>query len=285
MSINNADNNQHKEQVNADKTSTTSPFVKGVIITCCLVIVAIIVVTALSVINNSGEITPTAEARSIDQPVVVPAEVDASAYGYVSEVDIQPDILPEKSECSQLILADCDGSDVKIDFFELIDNKWVHRLSTSGKCGSNGTTKNKTDGDLCTPEGEFELTFCCGISKPTTNLDFQWVDSDTVWVDDPDSVYYNTIQSSVIKGEWDSAELLYTDYFSNKSHNYCINIAVNGDGLTRGEAIPGKGAFITICGKTTPLKETEGCIDIHASQMSALLGYLDANKNPEIIIY
>jgi L,D-peptidoglycan transpeptidase YkuD (ErfK/YbiS/YcfS/YnhG family) len=183
------------------------------------------------------------------------------------------------------LLADCDGSYVNLDFYELVDGNWVHRLTTTGRCGVNGTTADKTDGDLCTPEGEFALTFCCGISKPTTSLDFQWIDADSVWVDDADSVYYNTIQSSSIKGEWDSAEPLYNDYFSNKLYNYCVNIAVNGDGLTRGEAIPGKGSFITLCGKTTTLTETEGCIDIPAEQMLNLLPYLDSNKNPEIIIY
>lgn len=285
MSDNNEKNNGLSQQIGNIRRSNTPPFVKVVAVVCVLLVIGIVGTIIFSIFINSSEISPVAEVRFVDEPMVVNSVVEASAYGYVSEVDAIPDRLPTVPDCQQVVLADCNGSYVEIDFYEQVDGQWVHRLSTSGRCGRNGITSTKADGDGCTPEGEYSLTFCCGISKPDTKLDFQWVDADTVWVDDPHSVYYNTLQSSSIKGEWQSAEVMYSDYFSDGSHNYCINIASNGDGLTRGEAISGRGALITLCGRSTTLKETDGCIDIPAAHMSSLLGYLDSNKKPEIIIY
>lgn len=270
---------------NSAKSNATPPFVKIVSVVCILIVVGIVGVIFFSTVINSGEISPAADNRSIDEPMIVNSVVEASAYGFVSEVDATPDRIPANPDCQQVILANCDGSYVVLDFYEYVDGQWVHRLNTNGRCGENGTTLSKIDGDSCTPEGEFALTFCCGISKPDTKLDFQWIDADTVWVNDPESVYYNTIQSSSIKGEWQSAENMYSDYFSDGSHTYCVNIASNGDGLTRGEAVAGMGAVVTLCGRTTNLKATDGCIDIPSEQMSGLLKYLDSNKNPEIIIY
>ena len=51
------------------------------------------------------------------------------------------------------------------------------------------------------------------------------------------------------------------------------------------DAIPGCGSVITLCGKNDTLTETHGCVDISGSDMLDLLGYLDSNKNPVIIIY
>ncbi len=280
-----SDNKEISQQNKTAKRNSTPPFVKIVAIVCVLLVVGIIGTIVFSTVINSGEISPAAEVRTADEPMVVNSVEGASAYGYVSEVDITPDRLPANPDCQQVVLANCEGSFVELDFYESVDGQWIHRLSTSGRCGKNGTSVNKVDGDGCTPEGEFALTFCCGISKPDTRLDFQWIDADTVWVDDPQSVYYNTLQTSSSKGEWQSAEAMYSDYFSDGSHTYCVNIASNGDGLTRGEAVPGMGAVVTLCGRTTTTKETEGCIDIPAAQMSSLLRYLDSNKNPEIIIY
>lgn len=277
--------NDLSQETQNKKRNNTPLFVKAVAVVCIVLVLCITAAIIFSTVINSGEIAPRADERTVDEPVVINSAAEVSAYGYVSEVDAIPDRLPENPDCHQVVLAKCEGSFVELDLYESVDGQWVHRLSTSGRCGKNGISAVKTDGDGCTPSGEFPLSFCCGISKPDTKLDFQWIDADTVWVNDSDSVYYNTLQSSSVKGEWQSAEAMYSDYFSDGSHTYCVNIASNGDGLTRGEAVSGRGALITLCGRTTALKETEGCIDIPAAQMSSLLGYLDSSKNPEIIIY
>lgn len=257
---------------------------------CAVALVVIAVMLVFPTLLGSSELLPASSPPS-DKDIAVQPD-GTSHFGTtvpagqtVSENQAPPEIYPVDDTCQQYIFAYCSESTVTLTLYEKIDGDWVEQVVVHGVCGMNGITYNKTDGDGKTPAGEFDLTFCYGISKPDTKLDFRWVDANTVWVNDPDSEYYNTIQSTVIDGAWKSAESLYNGYFSNGEHNYCINIAANGDGITTGSAAPGKGSLITICGRTTPLTKTQGCIDVSAEDMLALLDLLDSSKNPEIIIY
>ncbi len=257
---------------------------------CAVVLVVIAVMVAFPTLFGSSELMPASSPPN-DKDVAVQPD-GTSNFGTtvptgqtVSENLTPPEIYPVDETCQQYIFAYCSDSSVTLTLYEKVNNDWVEQIVIQGVCGINGITYNKSDGDGKTPAGEFDLTFCYGISKPDTKLDFQWVDANTVWVNDPDSEYYNTLQSTVIDGAWKSAESLYNGYFSNGEHNYCINIAANGDGITMGSAAPGKGSLITICGRTTPLTKTQGCIDVSAEDMLALLDLLDSSKNPEIIIY
>lgn len=197
-----------------------------------------------------------------------------------------PDRVPSDTLCQQFVLAECNGSYTTLTLYEKEDGVWVEKLTADGRIGKNGITYSKREGDGCTPAGEFDLTFCCGLYDPGTKLYFREINSASVWVDDEDSYYYNTLQdaNSYYK-DWNSAEPMYNSYFSNGRHNYCINIAANGDGMSSQDAIPGCGSVITLCGKNDTLTETHGCVDISGSDMLDLLGYLDSNKNPVIIIY
>lgn len=262
-----------------------------IIVSICAVALAIIaIMVAFPTLLGSSELMPASSPPDDkDGDILFDS---TSAYGttlpagqtMLEDVN-SPEIFPVDSTCQQFIFAYCSGSSVTLTLYEIVDGDWAEQLVVYGMCGVNGITYNKIDGDGKTPVGEFDLTFCCGISKPDTKLMFQWVDANTVWVNDPESQYYNTIQSTVIDGAWKSAESLYNGYFSNGEHNYCINIAANGDGITPGSAVPGRGSLITICGKTTPLTKTQGCIDVSAEDMLSLLNLLDSTKNPEIIIY
>ncbi len=197
-----------------------------------------------------------------------------------------PERVPTDPYCEQYILAECDDSYATITFYELEDGVWVEKMSTSGRVGKNGITENKREGDGCTPAGEFDLTFCCGVSAPDSAMTFRKIDENSVWVDDVNSYYYNTLQSSAYYAkDWDSAEPMLSSYFSDNRHNYCINIAANGDGYTSDSAYPGCGSVITLCGKNDTLAATQGCVDISGSAMLDLLSHLDSSKSPVIIIY
>lgn len=258
---------------------------------CALVLVFIACLLLFPTIFGSSELEPASSATTEGETLIVANEdIDAQSTTVpeaqtVSEPTDLPEIYPVDETCQQYIFAYCSGNSVTLTLYEKIDDVWTEQMVIGGVCGENGITYNKVDGDGKTPAGEFDLTFCYGISKPDTKLNFEWVDTNTVWVNDPESDYYNTIQSQNIDGAWKSAESLYDGYFYGGEHNYCINIAANGDGVTPGSAVAGKGSIITICGKTTPLTPTQGCIDIPAVDMLSLLGYLDSSKNPEIIIY
>lgn len=204
-----------------------------------------------------------------------------------SQVPVElPARVPSEEDCKQFVLAECNGTYASLVFYEKENGVWVEKLTADGRIGKNGITQNKREGDGCTPAGEFNLTFCCGLSDPGTNMDFQIIDSRSVWVDDVDSRYYNTLQDAdLYYRDWDSAEPMYESYFKNNRHNYCINIAANGDGISDDEVVAGGGSVITLCGKNDTLKETQGCIDISGEDMLDFLSYLDSEKRPVIIIY
>lgn len=274
------------------ETKCKMPIPTIVIITICAIILLLILgMIFFPMIFGSSELQPGASATTEDDTLLVSSVFDDAVSTTVpggqtvTESVLSPEIYPVDENCMQFVFAYCSGTNVDITFYEKIDGVWVELMKTQGVCGEKGITYNKTDGDGKTPAGEFDLTFCYGISKPDTKMNFEWVDTNTVWVNDPDSQYYNTIQAEVIDGAWKSAESLYDGYFDDGEHNYCINIAANGDGLTPGSAVSGKGSIITLCGKTSSLAPTKGCIDIPANDMVSLLGYLDSSKNPEIIIY
>ena len=104
---------------------------------------------------------------------------------------------------------------------------------------------------------------------------------DTCFVDDSSSSLYNTIQnvSSLPSGtHYDRVG----DGLTNGETYAQVFIEHNGDGHT---AAPSRyaGSAITICGMTTGLKGTWGCIDISAENMRLLLKQLDPAKNPHIL--
>ncbi len=215
--------------------------------------------------------------------------IDFTENGENSDTSVPvelPEKVPASSGCAQYILAKCDGTNATLTLYEKEDGVWVERLTANGRVGKNGITYSKREGDGCTPAGEFDLTFCCGLSDPGTDMDFQRIDSNSVWVDDVNSRYYNTLQNAdSYSKDWDSAEPMYSSYFKDNRHNYCINIAANGDGMSSQDAIPGCGSVITLCGKNDTLTETHGCMDISGSDMLDFLSYLDSGKSPVIIIY
>ncbi len=197
-----------------------------------------------------------------------------------------PPIVPENIYCEQFILAETNDTYATLTLYQKENGVWVKKLTADGRIGKNGITNNKSEGDGCTPAGEFALTFCCGMDYPDTNLDFEYIDSYSVWVDDVNSYYYNTLQSSdYYYKDWNSAEPMYSSYFKDNRHNYCINIAANGDGINSYDAIPGRGSVITLCGKNDTLTATQGCVDISGADMVAMLHFLDSSMSPEIIIY
>ncbi len=197
-----------------------------------------------------------------------------------------PPRVPSDEYCEQFVLAKCDGTFATLTLYEKEGDIWVEKLTANGRVGKNGITQNKHEGDGCTPAGEFDLTFCCGLQAPDTDMNFRFIDSYSVWVDDVDSYYYNTLQASNYDyKDWDSAEPMYNSYFKNNRHNYCINIAANGDGYTSDNANPGCGSVITLCGKNDTLTETQGCVDISGDDMLDFLRILDSDKSPVIIIY
>lgn len=148
--------------------------------------------------------------------------------------------------------------------------------------GMDGITSSPSESKSATPKGTFKLGFAFSDHYLDTNLDTELISSGAVWVNDPYSRYYNTLQyGSTSNSAWSSAENTY-DIFNSGYNDACILIEHNGDGYVAGES--GKGSCIYIAGKNTGLSRSYGDVNITADQMKTLLSFLDEDKNPHIVI-
>ena len=171
----------------------------------------------------------------------------------------------------------------KLALFNWENGEWIQVFSCDATVGKNGISSNYGEGKKRTPAGEFKLGVA--LSKSDINNStwpFHKVTKDTCIVDDPASAYYNTIRSIASLPSGVSYDPI-GKTLSNTS-NVLIFIEHNGDGYSSADVVPGKGSVITICGKTTTLKATAGCVDISAANMTKLIKQLDYSRNPVIAI-
>lgn len=219
----------------------------------------------------------------------------ATAENGNTATSIQSDAIPpEVSGCAkdgtwQKILVEATGSNATLTLWTYRDGQWEKDLSTTAAIGANGLTTDKTEGDHMTPEGTFPICFAFSTKEKNTMLYSKIIKEDSVWVCDPESIYYNTLQSKndpykdwADKG---GAENMYPK-FSKGSSNACICFGFNGDGLSAYSATPyaGSALFIDGVGENGNMNSGYGDIKISGKDMTKLLSYLCANDNPVITI-
>lgn len=160
--------------------------------------------------------------------------------------------------------------------------EWTTLFECEAAIGRNGTTTSPAEGDGKTPAGTFPVLFCYGLQQPQTGIPFVQLTSDSVWVDDSQSMYYNCLTTREQAGD-----ASYEDTYSQFSRGYysCnIFFANNGDGQTPGKATPGLGSVRVLEGYQKKLEPTNGDIKISAANMETLLGILDAAYNPVVTV-
>ena len=192
---------------------------------------------------------------------------------------------PSPEYYSQKIEVETSGTYATMELLQWNGKEWESLFYTANvRIGENGASYDYGEGKKTTPKGTFDIGFCYGLTQPETGLRFKQLTSSSVFVDDPDSQYYNMLVDRYVLSGDVSYENTY-DQFANKIYySTCIFIEHNGDGETVGTASPNMGSVITICGKNGNLNSTFGCIDITTNDMYYLLRYLDEEKNPVIII-
>lgn len=219
----------------------------------------------------------------------------ATAENGNTATSIQSDAIPpevsgcEKDGTWQKILVEATGSNATLTLWSYRDGQWEKDLSTTAAIGANGLTTDKTEGDHMTPEGTFPICFAFSTKEKNTMLYSKIIKEDSVWVCDPESIYYNTLQSKndpykdwADKG---GAENMYPK-FSKGSSNACICFGFNGDGLSAYSATPyaGSALFIDGVGENGNMNSGYGDIKISGKDMTILLSYLCENDNPVITI-
>lgn len=151
---------------------------------------------------------------------------------------------------------------------------WKLMDSFPANVGKNGVTDDKAEGDKATPIGFYRIGLAFGIqSQPDTVWTYRQVTPDSYWVDDPDSVYYNTWVEGTENKDWDSAEHLID---ATAAYAYAMVIEYNTDPI-----VPGKGSAIFLHVGDHP---TAGCISVAQSHVLAILKWLKPEANPHILI-
>ena len=177
--------------------------------------------------------------------------------------------------CTQLVTVVSEGASAQIDLYLLEVDQWCKQesFSCSGFVGKQGTQEEKTEGDMTTPKGLFPVGLGFYISEaPQTGLQTFQITTDTYWVDDPTSRYYNKRIEGTENKDWKSAEHMIS---YGEAYAYGFVVDYNTD------AIPYAGSAIFV---HVGSRATAGCI---ATQKASVLQYLSAlneSENPYILI-
>lgn len=215
----------------------------------------------------------------------VPEGIRLSAHDViVLVVSKGRDISPEGYN-QKLVVTAADGSSyATMTLYQWENGEWTSLFSCDATVGQRGIGSDYGEGKKKTPEGIFKLGIALSANSiPNSEWPFQRVTSDTCVVDDTDSGYYNTIQSirSLPSGvHYDPIGNTLVKGYSN----VCIYIEHNGNGLSTEGVETGKGSVITVCGRSSAIAPTLGCVDISSSNMNTLLSLLDYSKDPHIEI-
>jgi len=153
------------------------------------------------------------------------------------------------------------------------ENLLFKKLKFKCSLGKNGVTKNKVEGDKCTPSGVYRLKQVFyradRINKITTNLKKIKIKKNMGWCDDPSSKRYNRLIKIPYKF---SHEKLY-----RKDHIYDIVVILN---YNMNPVVKKKGSAIFMHITKKNYLKTLGCV---ALKKNDLLEILNRVKKDNII--
>ena len=182
----------------------------------------------------------------------------------------------ENKKINQLVIVESNGSTANVSFYEKESSGWKvdSSLNTSGYVGSNGTTSSPSEGKSATPKGLYGVGDAFYQSSvPSTKLNSFKITSNTYWVDDPNSKYYNQKVEGTANKDWSSAE--HMSEISSYKYGFVINYNMNP---------VKKGAGSAIFFHVSHDSPTAGCVSVPESMVLSYLSKLDKSKNPYILI-
>lgn len=177
-------------------------------------------------------------------------------------------------DSEQVILVTTDNMDATtgtLETYEKKDGNWKQVMKDTAYVGKSGLSDPKQEGDLGAPVGKFSLGDAFGYEgDPGTKLDYRDTKQTDVWVDDPDSDYYNTLQSTNSKNkDWDSAEDMNHELYANG-----IEINYNESNT------PGEGSAIFLHANDS---YTVGCTATPPDSLKEVMTWVDPAKDPVIV--
>mgnify|MGYP001021842006 CR=1 FL=1 len=170
-------------------------------------------------------------------------------------------------------------SDAFLQTWEKNGNAWRQGMApVQAVVGMGGFAApgEKREGDHKSPSGVFSIPMCFGNRpNPGVRFPYRQVDTDSYWVDDPESAFYNTFQTGEADGRWKSAENL---GLTGAEYDYAAVIGYNTE-----KRVPGKGSAIFLHVWNGPGSATEGCTALSEENLLSVLKWLDPAKDPVII--
>jgi L,D-peptidoglycan transpeptidase YkuD (ErfK/YbiS/YcfS/YnhG family) len=134
----------------------------------------------------------------------------------------------------------------------------------------------KQEGDGRSPAGIFRLTSAFGYGPMATHLPYTLATPTLECVDDPASPRYNTlVDAATGERSWTSSEKMRRD---DELYRVGVFVAHNAERPT-----PGKGSCIFLHVWRGPGQPTVGCTATARDEMEALVGWLDAKKEPVLV--
>lgn len=153
------------------------------------------------------------------------------------------------------------------------DGSWhLARNGVAARIGVHGMAASKREGDGTTPIGVFPATLAFGwYGNPGTKLAWRQANSDSRWVDDSSSAYYNRWMQAPANGRWDSAERLRITPYT-----YALDLGYNR------AHTPGKGSAIFLHLNTG--RATSGCVTVDQTTVLTTIRWLDPTLHPVFVI-
>jgi L,D-peptidoglycan transpeptidase YkuD (ErfK/YbiS/YcfS/YnhG family) len=156
------------------------------------------------------------------------------------------------------------------------ENLLFKNLKFKCSLGKNGVTKNKIEGDKCTPSGTYRLKQVFyradRIKKITTNLKKIKIKKNMGWCDDSSSKKYNHLIKIPNKF---SHEKLY-----RKDHIYDIIVVLN---YNMNPVIKKKGSAIFLHIAKKNYSKTLGCVGLKKNDLLEILNKVKKNNKIKII--
>ena len=180
---------------------------------------------------------------------------------------------------SQLItITSTGGSNGELVMWQKDNNGiWYEYDRMYARLGSAGmkAASEVYEKDMSTPTGVYTLTEAFGAAaNPGSGVPYRQLDGSEYWVDDPNSIYYNTMQFGEANGRWTSAEHL-IEY--KNAYKYSLVIDYN-----RSPVIPGKSSAIFL--HVDVGIPTWGCPAVAENKMIKILNWINPSSNPKVIL-
>lgn len=172
--------------------------------------------------------------------------------------DVNRFVLPESARVL-VAVEGTGGSLCNVYAYEKTDAGWLCRVQTCGYLGRNGMSNNRSEGDMTTPIGLFQMNTPFGQKEALEGFPASYlqVNENHVWLDAANKMVCD--RSARGKGEA-VGTAAYAGYY-----DYVIDAGYNAAG------IPKKGSALFLHCIKPGRTDTAGCVAIPAEQMIAIM--------------